>query len=79
MDFSKEDAKWAKKTSKCRNIVKDILDSGIDNFQKLKIIELLALELDDREQMLNFVDLSRKFLEGLEEKSAENNKRRIEI
>lgn len=79
MDFSKEDAKWAKKISKCRNIVKDILDSGIDNFQKLKIIELVALELDDRDQMLNFVDLARKFLEDVEENSAENNKRRIEI
>jgi len=78
MDFTKEDAKWAKKISKCRNIVKDISDSGIDNFQRIKLIELIALELDDREQMMEFINLTKKFLQEIEEGS-EKSKRRIEI
>ena len=78
MDFTKEDAKWAKKISKCRNIVKDISDSGIDNFQRIKLIELIALELDDREQMMEFINLTKKFLQEIEEGS-EKSKRRLEI
>ena len=41
----------ASKTIQCREIVKEILDFGVDDYQKLKIIELLGLELESRDQL----------------------------
>jgi hypothetical protein len=53
---------------------------GIDSFQKIKLIELLALELDNREHMMELVEPARKILESIENKqTTENSKRRIEI
>jgi hypothetical protein len=80
MDFSKDDAKWAKKLNQCRNIVRDISEMGIDSFQKIKLIELLALELDNREHMMDLVKPARRILESIDNKeTTENSKRRIEI
>jgi hypothetical protein len=36
----------------CRNIVKEINNFGVDQRQKLFIIELLSLELENRDAML---------------------------
>ena len=44
-------------TIKSREIVKEILDFGVSDFQKIKIIELLSLELESREHMLKIVNL----------------------
>ena len=44
-------------TIKCRQIVKEILDFGVSDFQKIKIIELLGMELENREHMLKIVDI----------------------
>jgi len=44
-------------TIKCREIVREVLDFGVSDFQKIKIIELLALELESRTQMLKIVDV----------------------
>lgn len=80
MDFNKDDAKWAKKLNQCRNIVKDISEMGMDSFQKIKLIELLALELDNREHMMDLVNVARKILESIENKvDTKNSKRSIEI
>lgn len=38
--------------AKCRQIVSEILDFGINQSQLLTIINLLAYELEDRETML---------------------------
>ena len=35
----------------CRNIVKEILDFGVEESQKLQIIKLLSLELEDNDAM----------------------------
>jgi len=40
------------KTVQCRQIVKEILDFGVDELQKRKIIYLLSLELEDRAVMV---------------------------
>jgi len=40
------------KTVQCRQIVKEILNFGVDELQKRKIIYLLSLELEDRETMV---------------------------
>jgi hypothetical protein len=53
---------------------------GIDSFQKIKLIELLALELDNREHMMDLVKPARRILESIDNKeTTENSKRRIEI
>jgi|TARA_R110001583_G_scaffold31899_1_gene108792 hypothetical protein len=44
-------------TIKSREIVKEILDFGVSDFQKIKIIELLGLELEDRALMLKIVGI----------------------
>lgn len=36
-----------------REIVQEIMNFGVDDFQIRKIIKFLALELEDRETMLN--------------------------
>ena len=36
---------------KSRNIIKEILDYGVNQNEVLKLIELLSLELEDREKM----------------------------
>jgi hypothetical protein len=38
---------------KSREIVQEILNFGVNDFQVRKIIKLLALELEDRETMIN--------------------------
>lgn len=42
----------AAKRMECRNIVKEIKEFGINERQKLYLIYLLSLELEDREVML---------------------------
>ena len=44
-------------TIKSREIVEEILDFGVSDFQKIKIIELLGLELEDRALMLKIVGI----------------------
>ena len=45
---------------KTRNIVKEVIDFGVSQNEILKIIELLSLELEDREKMLSIVNLIKK-------------------
>jgi hypothetical protein len=42
---------------KCRSIVSEILDFGVSQIEILKIIKLLALELENREMMLQLCDV----------------------
>ena len=48
---------------KCRNIVKEILDFGVTQEQIKNIINLLALELDDRDLMLKINNMFSKDIE----------------
>lgn len=43
----------AKEIQTSRDIVKSILDYGVNEVQKLHIISLLALELDNRQSMID--------------------------
>ena len=45
---------------KTRNIVKEVIDFGVSQNEILKIIELLSLELEDREKMLLIIDSIKK-------------------
>jgi hypothetical protein len=42
---------------KAREIVHEILNFGVNEFQKKKIIKLLALELEDREVMVKICEI----------------------
>jgi hypothetical protein len=41
---------------KCRNIIKEILNFGVSQNEMLKIIELISLELENREIMTNIIN-----------------------
>lgn len=48
-----EDVVWLNDIKKSRDIVSEILRFGVNQQQKLNIISLLALELEDRELMVS--------------------------
>ena len=58
--------------SQCREIVHEILNFGVDQFQLLTIIKLLSLELEEREIMLQLTGVIEDVLE-------KKNKLTIEI
>jgi hypothetical protein len=50
--LEKEDTDWLLDTKKSRDITQEILRFGVNQEQIRNIINLLALELEDREMML---------------------------
>lgn len=50
-------------SAKAREIVHEILNFGVDQFQLLTIIKLLSLELENRETMLQIVEAVDNVLE----------------
>ena len=52
----------AEKTLQCRQIVQEILNFGVTESQKVKIIQLLALELENRDFMNETVNLTKDYL-----------------
>jgi hypothetical protein len=46
----------AKKRTECREIVKRIREYGVNQRQILYLVQLLALELENREVMLDLID-----------------------
>lgn len=55
---------------KTRNIVKEILDFGINESEKIKIIELLCLELENTDLMKNIINILKN--QDVKENSEEN-------
>jgi len=66
-----ESEKNASDTFKCRQIVKEILDFGVTEYQKIKIIQLLSLELEDREKMNKLSEMTKSLIS---EKGKKDNK-----
>ena len=62
-------------TTMCREIVREILQFGVTDYQKVKIIELLGLELESREHMLKIIEASKSCLES----QTENNNKLITL
>ena len=60
------DAKWVNQLKGSRDITRKILDFGVSQFQILKIIESLALELENRSAMLAITDAVRTSIEASE-------------
>jgi hypothetical protein len=50
--IEKDDTDWLLDTKKSRDIIQEILRFGVNQEQIKNIINLLALELEDREMML---------------------------
>ena len=76
MDYGKtEFENDAEKTIQCRQIVKEIIDFGVSDFQKLKIMELLSLELENRNHMLQIIDA----IKNLSEIEKEQKKKLITL
>jgi hypothetical protein len=48
--------KWARELSKSREIVFEIMNFGVSQNQIKQVINLLALELEDRDAMIAFTD-----------------------
>jgi hypothetical protein len=49
-----------KSIEKCRNIIAEIINFGVNDGEILKIIEILSLELEDTEMMRNINSLFKK-------------------
>jgi hypothetical protein len=49
--------KKARSLSKCREIVAEINNFGINDFERLQIIHLLSLELEDRDLISDFAEV----------------------
>ena len=52
----------AGQVGKCREIVKEITDFGVNEFMVLQIINLLALELENRDALIEICDTTKKYL-----------------
>jgi hypothetical protein len=63
--------KRIEKIMQCREIVSEILKFGVDEFQKAKIIQLVSLEMENRDFMLRVAECYRLFDEE-EENNSEN-------
>jgi hypothetical protein len=62
------DLRWLKQVKESREIAKKILDFGVSQFQILKIIESLSLELEDGSVTLAIKDAVRTAIEVSEQK-----------
>ena len=62
----------AEKSIQCRQIVKEIIDFGIDENQKLQIIKLIALELNNNAGMKKIVNTISEIVENKVETKKEN-------
>lgn len=51
-------------TLKCRQIVRTIINFGVNERQRLKLIELLAYELEDRNHLEQISSLVKRLNEG---------------
>ncbi len=49
--------KKARSLSKCREIVAEINNFGVNDFERLQIIHLLSLELEDRDLISDFAEV----------------------
>lgn len=68
-NVEKEDIVWLNDIKKSREIVTEILRFGVNQSQMKEIINLLALELEDRDLMVSI----RGVIEPKESSDSENN------
>lgn len=54
----------AKSATKCRDIVAEIVNFGVSQDEMLAVIHLIALELENRDQMSSIVNLVKGYRTG---------------
>ena len=52
----------ANQLNKCRDIVKEIKDFGVNELMTLQIINLLAIELENREALIEICGIVKRYL-----------------
>lgn len=57
-------------TLRCRQIVREVISFGVNEQQKLRLIYLLALELENRDNMQQLADLVKRIEKGSAKKSS---------
>lgn len=63
MDYGKSKTHIvAEKLQKCREIVREIDNFGVDEIQRLQIIYLLSLGLENRESLEEISSISKKYI-----------------
>lgn len=62
------DGRWLKQTKESREIVHKILEFGVTQYQMLKIIEILSLELEDKNTIVSIRDSIKVEIEKQEQK-----------
>jgi hypothetical protein len=62
-----EYSSWLKEIQSCREINKAINDFGVTEYQRMKLIELLALELENRDAMLTVLEVIKPHIINKEE------------
>ena len=58
---------WLRQIQTCRDINQKINDFGVSDYQRMKLIELLALELESRDAMLSVLEVIKPHIISKEE------------
>lgn len=75
MSYSVQLQKIAKEKQKAREIVKEVLDFGVSEQQKLDIINGLVVSLENNEALKELADVLKKYREVInKEEETDNNK-----
>ena len=61
------DGDWLKQVQTCREINQRINDFGVTDYQRMKLIEFLSLELESREAMLSVLEAIKPHIINKEE------------
>tara|TARA_R100000008_G_C3504561_1_gene125441 strand:+ start:256 stop:492 length:237 start_codon:yes stop_codon:yes gene_type:complete len=71
--YGKTDSeKTAEESLQCRQIISEIVNFGVTEYQKLKLIKLLALELEDDKKMRKISNLIKELSGGRDSKKSNN-------
>lgn len=60
-------SKWLTQMQLCREINKEINNFGVTDYQRMKLLELLALELENRDAMLAVLEAIKPHIINKEE------------
>lgn len=61
------DTDWLRQIQACREINNRISEYGVTDYQRMKLIELLSLELESREAMLSVLEVIKPHIINKEE------------
>jgi hypothetical protein len=65
--------KKSKSLQKCRQIVAEINNFGVNDFERVQIIHLLSLELEDRDLITDFAEVIKGYRGDIFETKQEND------